>query len=505
MFDFKKLVNSMVNRGETASSTLRSATQLVRELPETEYAGALVEIVKSIIKINADSTIPLKERLNTLLYIDERTHTIHHTLSEDFVAGAPTVKAHLPSILAYLKEFSAAYMTCLRLYQEVPVPTLVESIRQANARALNHQMHLILWNSLNYLKSDGTLWQLAYRLYLYAEDQGYERSSMRLYETSTRETSCEQLLLRGGMLRMAQTDNLSPLEIVAVERLIFGLSESLHLEKQSGIEGPVFTINLDATDPPQPLRRGMVGKGYRYWSALPLSDQLADIMLDMDKGLPPALANTRMKMDHQQWNELCVKLAARWSRDGGISMRKAERQMQNIGVSVNVGFDRCAFLVKMQNVSTMEFSPDEWRVHDVSATGLGLSFYGKQIEQFTLGKTLLVRQQENVLKLGIIRRIVREKSGVTRIGIEILGHAPIGVSLIDPSNPEADPLNGLYITQPNSNSGKRWFLLPQKVAIPGQELVFTVQGLSYRVRLKAPQQAFEDCTHSDFDTLGRVE
>jgi hypothetical protein len=505
MFDLKKLVNSMVNRGEVGTSTAQSATLLVKELPESEYAGALVEIVKSIIKINADTEIPLKERLSTLLYIDERTHTIHHRLSEDFIAGTPSVKSHLPSILAYLKELSSAYLMCLRTYHSAPVPSLLDTIRLANARGLNHQMHLILWNSLNYLKSEGAFWLQGYRLYQYAEEMGYERHAMRLYETSTRDTTCEQLLLRGAMLRLAQTDNLSPLEIVATERLIFGLSDSLHLEKQSQLEAPVFTVNLEAPEAPEPLRRGMVGKGFRYWSAQPMANQLADIMLDMDKGLPPQLSNLRLQMTQQQWNELCLKLSARWSSDGGLSLRRSERQMQNLDVNVHVGFERCAFLVKIQNLASSDSTPDQWRVYDVSSSGLGLSFYGKQVEQFTLGRTLLVKLPDSALKLGIIRRIVREKSGVTRIGIEVLGHSPIGVTLIDPAEPEADPLNGLYITQPNSNNGKRWFLLPKKLAKPGQELVFTVQGLSYRVRLKTPQQTFDDCVHSDFDTLGRVE
>lgn len=507
MFDFKKLVNSMVNRTETTSHTVQTATQLVNELPEAEYAGALVEIVKSVIKINSDTEIPLKERLSTLLYIDERTHGIHHSLSEGFIAGTPTVKNYLPSILAYLKEFSAAYLMCLRTYHSAPVPSLLEEIRLANARGLNHQMHLILWNSLNYLKSEGSLWLHGYKLYQYSEEMGYERYNMRLYSSSTRDTSCEQILLRGAMLRLAQTDNLSPPEIIAVERLIFGMSDSLRLEKQTlpSMDEPVYSLNLEAQDPPQPLRRGMAGKSFRFWSAHPLSNQLADIMLDMDKGLPPALAETRMQLSQHQWNELCLKLAARWSSDGGLSLRKSERQHQSAEVAVDIGFERCAFLVKVQKVSNPEAAQEEWRIYDVSSTGVGLSYFGKKTDMLALKRILLVRQPDSALKLGVIRRIVREKSGATRIGVEQLGHSPIGVSLVNPQEPDADPVGGLYITQPNSNNGKRWFLIPKKMATLGQELIFTVQGLSYHIRLKGPQQVFDDCVHSDFDTLGRVE
>lgn len=505
MFDFKKLINSMVNRPEEPS-TVQSATQLVKALPQSQYADALVEIVKSIIRINADTEIPLKERLTTLLYIDERTHTIHHRLSEEFIAGKLSHKSHLPSILAYLKELSAAYMMCLRSYHGDPVPALQDEIRLANARGLNHQMHLILWNSLTYLKSEGS-WLQGYRLYQYAEDMGYEHLHLRLYPNSTRDTSCEQLLLCGAMLRLAQTDNLSPPEIVAVERLISGLADSLRLEKHSSshLEAPVYALNLEAQEPPHILRRGMVGKSFRYWSAKPLSDALAEIMLDMDKGVPPALADTHMKLSPSQWNELCIKLAARWSSDGGLSLRKAERLHHSVEVTVDVGFERCAFLVKVQNMASTDPDAEAWRIYDISATGLGLSYFGNKAATLVLKRIVLVRQPNSAGKVCVIRRIVREKSGATRIGVEQLGHSPIGVSLIDPSQPEADPANGLYITQPNSNNGKRWFLIPKKMASIGQELMFTVQGLSYHIRLKGPQQVFDDCVHSDFDTLGRVE
>lgn len=504
MFDIKKLVNAIVNRGDAPMRATESAAQLVRVLPKTEYADVLVEIVKSILKINADTEIPLKERLHTLLHVDERTQTIHQRLSEDFINGIPAAKTHLPSILAYLKELANAYTLCLRIYHGAPVPSLLDTIRLATARGLSHQMHLVLWNSLNYLKSEGDFWLHSYRLYQYAEEMGYEARAIRLYENSPQDTSCEQLLLRGAMLRLAQTDNLSPQEIFATEQLIFGLSDSLYLERSAELEAPVFSINLKAPAPPALLRRGMAGESFRYWSGQPMANQLADIILDMDKEMPQVLANARVQLSRQQWSELCMKLATRWSNGGGAVQRKSERRVESIDVEVHVGFDRCAFLTKVHALAEPDPAAGHWRVRDASSSGLGLSFHGRH-DQLALGRILLVRQSDSDVKLGVIRRIAREKSGVTQVGVEVLGQMPIGVALTDPVEPDTDPANGLYITQANSNNGSRCFLLPKQLAANGRELLFSVQGLAYRVRLKALQQAFDDCVNCDFDTLARVD
>ncbi|TCP12098.1 hypothetical protein EV683_11020 [Crenobacter luteus] len=506
MFDFKKLVSSLVSRNGPQSSLTQSATTLVNALPEAEYAGALVEIVKSIAKINADTEISLKERLKTLLYIDERTHVIHTQLCDDFLAGKAGVKSFQPSILAYLQQLSKAYLICLKLQQGNPQPALAADIRLATARALNHQMRLTLWNALNYLNSDGQLWQQGYRLYLSAEEQGCERQPIRLYESEREETSCEQILLRGAMLKLAQTDNLRPVEIVAVERLLGGLAGCTRFERQANlVDEPVFLLDLEAAAPPQTMRRGMLGPGVRYWSGQPFANRLADIMLDLDKGLPPLLTQTRLRLSEHEWEQLCAKLATRWARDGGVSLRKSERSPQLKQAEVDVGFERIAFLAKVQQPAhATDGSHEDWRIQDVSQTGMGLNFYGRDIEPLALGRLLCVRESGGTPQLGVIRRIARESSGNARVGVELLGHSPIAVSLTDPALPDMDPQHGLYITQPNSVGGRRWFLLPRGLAEPQRELVLTVQGQSYRIRLKAPLTPFGDCAHSDFDTLARL-
>ncbi|MBM2886396.1 PilZ domain-containing protein, partial [Chromobacterium phragmitis] len=56
-----------------------------------------------------------------------------------------------------------------------------------------------------------------------------------------------------------------------------------------------------------------------------------------------------------------------------------------------------------------------------------------------------------------------------------------------------------------SRQGKRWFLMPKPLASADKELILTAQGKSYQIKLKEPRREFEDCNHSNFDTLAKID
>ncbi|UTH74025.1 PilZ domain-containing protein [Chromobacterium sp. IIBBL 290-4] len=505
MFDFKSLVSSLLSKNTPASGVAQSATLLVRDLPQAEYFTALVEIIKAVSRINADTEMSLKERVKTLLYVDDKAARIHQQLCQDYLHSKGGSKGYLPTILAYWHELSNAYQICLRLYKNGSSQIADNEQQLIVVRGLHHQMRLIAWNALRYLKPEGTAWQQGFRYFTYAEDAGFSRQPVLLYPDSRNEISCEQLLVQAGMLFLAQTENMLHKEIIAVDQLLMLLSQNIPLDKQPPTETPIFVYNLSQPDPPQPMLRGMAGKWHRYWSAYEITSRLADLMFDLDNRIPSQLAALGCELEREEWAELCEKLAIRWSNDGGKSLRKSERSLHASSAQVSIGFDRVAFQVKVQDVSSLESDRvDEWRINDISSTGMGLTFIGKTIEQLAIGRLILVKTENHPLLLGIIRRILRQNNG-TKVGIEILGQTPVGVSLLDPAMPDAPPFTAIYITQPNSRKGQRWFLMPKNLSGPAKELILTAQGKSYQIKLKDPQQDFEDCSHSNFDTLSKMD
>ena len=138
MFDFKSLVSSLLNKNTTASEVAQSATLLVRDLPEAEYFGALVEIIKAVAKINTDTEISLKERVKTLVYVDDKANNIHRQLCQDYLQSKGGSKGYLPTILAYWHELSTAYQICLRLYKSHPNAVPEDEIRIVTIRGYNY-------------------------------------------------------------------------------------------------------------------------------------------------------------------------------------------------------------------------------------------------------------------------------------------------------------------------------------------------------------------------------
>lgn len=502
MFDFKSLVSSLLSKNTPASSAIQSATLLVRDLPQAEYFTALVEIIKAITKINQDTTISLKERVKTLLYVDDKAHTIHEQLCNEFLSGKPGSKTLLPTILAYWHEMVGAYLICLKSFQSNPGSQADPEFSKAIQRGLHHQTRLIAWNALRYLKPEGAAWLQSYYFYNFAEELGLARQYQPLYEDSKTELSCEQLLLQGCMLFLAQTDNMLGKEIIAVDQLLMELCKGVRLEKTAPNDTLVYAMNLATADNPQLMLRGMMGKSFRFWSVSEITSNLADIMFDLDKTIPYPLNSFQSRLDRQEWLALCEKLAIRWSNDGGKSLRKSERALHNADAYITIGFEQVAFNIKTQDTDVEGSS--HWKINDISQSGLGLTYAGKPAEGLSIGKLILVKTTQHPMYLGVIRRIQRQQAN-TKVGIEILGQNPVGVSLQDAIDSQSLPATAIYITQPNSRRAHRWFIIPSAIATPNKELILTAQGKSYKISLKDPQVSFSECTHSDFDTHAKVE
>lgn len=505
MFDFRSLIGALFSNSTPRSNTAQSATQLLRELPESDYFGALAEITKAIARINADTQIPLKERIRTLLYVDARSHTLHQRLCLEYLADEGRNKLRLPTILAYLHELANAYQICLRLYVAAPSANLDDPIQQAVLHGLYHQLRQIFWNAQRYVKTDGTAWQQAYRFYEFLEEAGIARLPLRLYPDDTEAVSAEQLLLTASLLTLAHPDNLLAGEIQAIDQLLRVLVGTLCFNRRADLDEPVYALNLDAPEAPKLLGQDMSGKGYRYWSAQPLYSALADLTVELERGTPPALAATGLALSAEAWRQLAEKLGVRWSRDGGMSLRKAARESRCEDVAVTVGFAASALQSKLKDTGYHNH-PERglWKLTDSSDTGMGLLYLGRTLERLRIGYVVLVLQHDKPAVLGVVRRLQRLPEGGTRVGIERLGLTPLGVTLCSPDH-TVDTVSALHLDSAHTLNGEHWLLLPESHAAEGRSLIMLFDGETHHIRLHAPTRRFGDCVHCDFETTDQPE
>lgn len=505
MIDIKAILSAISGRKKTSSESTESATMLVKNLPNAEYYTALVEIIKAVAKINKDANVTLKDRITTLLYVDTRAVEMHRKLCKEFLIGASRSKSFLPSILAYWTELSNGYQLCLRQLQSSKNSQIDAQIERVAIRALHHQLSLIKWSALRYISADGNTWQQAYRLYQFAEQNGFHGKAITMYDQQSESTTGEQLLIQAAMLHLAQTDNLLTIEIEAIHLLLARLSEGIKLQNTASKSDFQYVINLDLPAPPQLLRRGTLGKGCRYWSGDFVVNRLADLILDFDQGIPEGFKQALPAMDTPTWRNLLQKLSSRWSQDGGKSMRQHERLSSTGHAKVEIGFEKIAHHLKVnRNALQQDNSNDDWRVNDASEAGFGLTYLGRSVESLMIGRTIWVSSREHPGQLCVIRRVQRLAEGGTRVGVEVLGSLPLPVSLSEGGIDDSNSSSGLYITQTNAKKGQRVFLIPKRLADNGRELTFAANGKSYQIRILHSNAIFEDCQQVEFETLERL-
>ncbi|MGL6071540.1 PilZ domain-containing protein, partial [Craterilacuibacter sp.] len=349
---------------------------------------------------------------------------------------------------------------------------------------------------------DGTTWQQAYFIYAFAEAQGFQHEPIRIY--SKREAaSAEALLVAAAMLHLAQTDNLLPHEIEGVGLLLVDMVREVRLQREPDSTDFQYVLNLDKPQAPQLLRRGTTGRSCRYWSGESVLNRLADLMLAFDHKTPESLAHALPALDRTAWQTLLDKLATRWSQDGGKSMRRHERTMTFANSLVEVGLERVALAIKLNRGS--EERVDNWKVNDLSDTGMGLVYLGRAVDSLKIGRLIWVSTETQTSTLGVIRRIQRLSEGGTKVGVEVIASSPlvVGLSEID-SDAATQALSALYVTQANAKCGERMLLIPQRLAEPGRVLIFSANGKAYQIRIKTCLACFEETAQVDFETLERV-
>lgn len=507
MFDFKSLVHSLVHWDEPRSPTALSATQLVKNLPEAEYFRAQIEIVKAVAKMNEDQEIALKERIVTLLYVDGRSHTIHRKLTHQFLEDPRHNQAYLPVILAYEYEFSIAYQNALRVYRESGQNDLEKEAGSVALRGLSHFSAQIFWDAFRYIETDGEVWNQCYHFYHYFENLNLAKEPMLIYPDDTVYYSAEQLLLTACMIDLSSPSALQSKEIIAVYLLLPLLIKYVSIsEDSSGLNMPIFAIEMGSFVSPNVIMHNMIGERYRYFSTSILPVALQKLkQLIMAGNIPKSLQRLNFDFTSMQWLQLIDRLEVQWLSPDKASKMRSEKFVEPYEVAVYVGFSHIAFYAKVSTNQDKGENKQPWKVIGSGEDSLILVYSGKKDNNIVLGNLVMIQPDDDVSSIGLITRLVRQKDGGAKVAVKIIGRSPVGVTLTNPDEPLEIPVNALYITQDNSTNGQRCFLLPLQYIRENHQAILTLQGKSYQIRLKGPYSELVGCANCDFDTLSRVD
>ncbi|WP_137939252.1 hypothetical protein [Chitinivorax sp. B] len=537
MFDFKGLISALLRRPPADGvHNLKSATIWVQELPQGDIHQAQAEIVKTLAALNTNARMNLKERIKTILYLDEKAQPLQQSLCEDYIADTGFGKHYLPTIMAFWTEMANAYKTCLRQYAEKPARGVNTDLPVVTARGLYYFGMIAKWHHIRYLPVDGKVWRNLHRFYTFAEAEGFARNQVRLFPGEL-PTSCVREYLRPLMLELAVPASLLPGQILMVTHWLETWTDLLSLDSQVRPHRQLFAVNLDEPKPARKLRRNMVDSKYRYWSTDLLIERIEQVIEQLKQGELPARLGLSEAFRLPSGMDLLENIANRWSREGASATRKHERQREEKNIQVihglqktleqlrhperfkqlrrngkgNTGIEiiaNSAPVISEDEPDMLSVELREWQMENASQYGIGASFTSDFDDDLAVGDLIGLKPQEQArFAIGIVRRIQKNIQGEVYVGIETINHTPVLVELHSAASGMTEQslmtTNAIYLPEADDGMLPRCLLMPTQDFETGKELQLKAQGKSFTIRLKHSIEQASDYTRAPFAVLAK--
>lgn len=537
MFDFKGLINALLRRpAEEGVNDLKSATIWVQELPEGDIHQAQAEIIKTVAALNTNQKIQTRERIRTILYLDDKAQRLQHSLCQNYLQDSAFGRHYLPTILSFWSEMASAYKTCLRNYAQKPVRGVANDLPRVTARGIHYYAMLAKWAHIRYLPVDGRVWRNLHRFYLFAETEGFADTPIKLYSDSTQQTTCTQQYLHPMMLQLAAPESMQPPQIEMVDLWLDHWSEQLLLEKQIRPHRQLFAVNIDEPKPAKKLRRNMVDVKYRYWSTDALIERIEQSIERVKDGELPARLGLGENFRVPAGLDLLESVATRWSREGASITRKHERTSKQKTVHViqgladtieqlshperlrskrkrissasgNTGFEIIGPTVPVSPDSTPEhlFEKNmlEWQIENESQYGIGAKFYADFNIKLNIGELVGLRLEEQTrFAIGIVRRIQKNLDGQVYVGVETINQTPIMVRLEETDNDQIN-FDAIYLPEADQGVIPRCLLMDPQHYQPERNLLLKAQGKTFSIRLKNAIESNDDFVRVRFGVLAK--
>ncbi|WP_028452611.1 hypothetical protein [Chitinilyticum aquatile] len=507
MFDFKGLISALFQKkGQEGIHDLKSATQMMQELPESDILNAQIEIVKALQQLNTNPKVSLKERLRTVPYLDEKarglqTHLIDIYYGRQIDTGA-TPQQVLPTILAFWNDMGEAYRLCLKQAAQANARGMEKQLQQCALRAIRYFGEHIKWAYLRYLELDPRTWRRLNKLYQHAEQYGFAMAPQHAYADTPGETIRHEYI-RILMLSLANPDKLQPEQIELVSDWLGRWSHRIDLEDQIRPNRQLFAVNIAGSSPPKRLRRDMVGENWRYWYTEALTQYLKDVLEQLQRGTDPKDLDLPAQSATPANLDLLQELMAWWSRDTPAPVRKTERHTISKKVFVRRGFASI-----LQKIATPEAHGNrndlfQWDVVNESATGLGASYQGLHEDHLRVGEIVGISESATTApSIGIVRRINKRLDGQVNVGIETLTHSPI---LVELSALDGGPASKALYSPENTTAYQSRFLIVAEADYSEQrECRLSAQGKAYRIRLAPAMERATSCSLANFSVLEKL-
>ncbi|MBS1156032.1 MAG: hypothetical protein H6R07_1956 [Proteobacteria bacterium] len=520
MFDFKSLIQTLFAPRDTGPNVrdLRSATEMLGELPESDRLMAQVEIIKALQQLNQNLRINTKERCRTIPYLDEKARKLQDQLIG--IYHGTIIDEHAPraqlllTITAFWKEMGTAYQLCLKQALHASSKSTDNLLPLFTLRAMRYYCEHTKWAYLRYMPLDDKTWRRINRLYFFADQQGFADGMLAPYADSPH-SSIRREYMKILMLTLAAPEKMQPDQVELVAHWLEKWVGRIDLEEIIRPHRQLFAINIAGSSPPQRLRRDMVGANWRYWFTDTLVQHLKETLVRLQQGAAASDVGLPARTSLPANLELMQRLGDLWSRDKPAPARRHDRQTSNKNIRVLRGLDAIiAHLAKhaphsgsvnISNELTQALAADQarWTVENESLRGIGVQFRHARDDKLQTGEIvgMLPEETDSPLSIGIVRRLTKQSDGQMNAGIETITVSPLVVDIR--AKPENPSCRAIFSPEDSSTRQGRLLLVPQAYFGENLDCTLAAQGKTYRIRLSKAQEHTTDAILAGFSVLAK--
>ena len=553
MFDFKGFIGALLRKKSDAHlENLKSATIWVQELPDSDVQEAQDEIIKVLGTINSNEKTPLLERIQVLMYLDEKASKLQDLLCREYLTNFNKQNAverlYLPTILAFWEEMAESYQLCVREFANNPSNKKIwKNLPLLTTRAIRCYAMQAKWSYIRYMPVESHVWRNLHRLYLFAEREKFAQTPLRLYPHFTKDTTCTSEYMQALLLQLANPESLQPTQINMVDHWLDSWANSITIEDSFRPQRQIYAVNLGDNKPAKKLRRNMIGEKYRYWGVGLLQVTISKTIEHIKAGELPIHLQLSEECRLPSCLELIELLSDRWS--GKNTTRKHERQKTPKFLQVAQGLDEILQQIKPGAKSKLKvdqpvekpdsveqfiidyqlndssglghtsdettmlgepelFEPvsDQWMVEDESVSGYGAVFHSSSKSRLKIGMLIGLKPDfKKHFAIGIIRRMNKDISSKTHVGIQTLSQTPIAVELIDTESTKSHnpAIDAIYLPESAASELQRSIIIHADAYKKGQTMQLKAQGKSYVIRFQQPLEQNDDYVRTSFDVIAK--
>lgn len=302
-----------------------------------------------------------------------------------------------------------------------------DSLALLAVRTLRTGAQLIKWEAFRHGPIASTLWprlNVAYRLAL---REGIERQPVRSRMDRTTETSVEREYVRVMALQSLGLDRMDAGRLELAWCLIHHVLPLLEISSTPD-ETSSFWVDLaSASAPMRLMHKPREAALPRYFSGKVAAKELEGLRERIASGEFPAGLPLQLHRRTEKLTAALTHIIRVWSNEA--PMRRGRRHPVPGRMQVVQGLSG---LLDIFHGVVSSSGHHQWTIRDTSVHGVGLAAPGGDAKALEVGMLVgLHSPQDDGWRVGTVRRLWREDSGCTQVGIELLGESPAEVTVDD--------------------------------------------------------------------------